>query len=156
MGSRVVLGRRDRWGSAGAAFRSASDLGAAADALKQIVSLSPEPAVGMISVSARNAAVTVDRSCEGQRRAVREWAESAWGDPCGAVSFRWKRFSLKEFDGRQEMGTMPLWFKVGFPVAVLVLFPVVFLYAWIRQGLEVSEIVRSRGEERAGSGYDLR
>jgi hypothetical protein len=59
---------------------------------------------------------------------------------------------LKDFDGRQELGTRPLWFKVGFLVAVLVLFPVVFLYAWIRQGLEDSEIIRSQGEERAGVG----
>lgn len=83
------------------------------------------------------------------RSAVKGWAESAWGDPCGAVSFRWKRFSLKKFEGRQEIGTMPLWCKIGWTLSL----PVLIIYAWIRQGLEEAGATgtKSGGDNGAGT-----
>ncbi len=100
-------------------------------------------------MSVGHASLAAEFACDGRRLAVREWAENSWGEPCGAVSFRWKRFSLKKFEGRQELGTMPLWYKIGWTLSL----PLLIVYAWVRQGLEEAGAVGAKpeGDNDAGT-----
>lgn len=68
------------------------------------------------------------------------------------MSFRWKRFSLKKFEGRQELGTMPLWYRIAWPVYVTLCFPVLFVYGWVRSEMEDAKLIRSRSENGAETG----
>ena len=86
------------------------------------------------------------------RNTVREWAERSWGEPCGAIYFRWARFSLRDFEGRMALGAKPLWFRIGWPLYITLCFPVLFVYGWIRSELQDAELIRARPERGAETG----
>ncbi|MBK0866440.1 MAG: hypothetical protein IJH84_16410 [Saccharopolyspora sp.] len=69
---------------------------------------------------------------EQQRVKIRQWGQGTWAEPCDAIFFHWKRFSLSKFKGRQELGTKPFWFRIVWVLAL----PVLLIYGWIRQGLD--------------------
>ena len=48
----------------------------------------------------------------------------------------WKRFDLAKFNGRTELGTLPLWHRSSWVFLLAFLFPVWFVYGWIRTNLQ--------------------
>lgn len=86
------------------------------------------------------------------RRAVRGKAEKSWGESCEAISFRWTRFSLRQFDGRMEFGTKPLWIRFGWLIYVTLCFPILFVYGWIRSEMEDAKLIRPRSEDGQETG----
>ncbi|QGK71596.1 hypothetical protein GIY23_20580 [Allosaccharopolyspora coralli] len=94
----------------------------------------------MIMSNKRTSAQVLAR--EQQRAALRQWGQGSWADRCEAISFHRQRFDLQEFTGRGEFGTKPLWYRVLWVAQLVVLFPVWFLYGWIRQGLDDAGVTK--------------
>lgn len=95
----------------------------------------------MIADSDKSSAASLQQ--EQQRTLVRQWARGAWAEPCEAIAFRTKRFDLAKFSGRTELGTLPLWYRISWGFLLVILFPVWFVYGWIRQNLDDAGITKS-------------
>lgn len=62
---------------------------------------------------------------------MRHWGEQHFGNTCEAFRFRWKRFHLEHFTGRQEVSTYPLWLKAVWVISL----PALLVYAIIRNAI---------------------
>lgn len=70
---------------------------------------------------------------EQQRATIRQWGRESWPDPCEAILFRWNRFGLSEFSGREELGTLPLWRSISQIFFAILFVPVLYIYYdWLR------------------------
>src|SRR5690606_15936076 len=69
-----------------------------------------------------------------QLRAIaRQWGRAAWAQPCEAIPFRWRRFDLKNFSGRQELGRLPLWYKLCWVFALPFMLVFVLIYGILNE-----------------------
>ncbi|MER2093344.1 MAG: hypothetical protein ABS918_11390 [Saccharopolyspora rectivirgula] len=69
-----------------------------------------------------------------QLRAIaRQWGRAAWAQPCEAIPFRWRKFDLKNFSGRQELGTLPLWYKLCWVFALPFMLVFVLIYGILNE-----------------------
>ncbi|SDP81170.1 hypothetical protein SAMN04487905_109188 [Actinopolyspora xinjiangensis] len=75
------------------------------------------------------------------RDRVRRWGSESWNEYFEVVLFRWKKFKLDDFSGRQELGTVPVWYLIGWILFIVVLFPVLLVYVWVRELLEAIEVI---------------
>lgn len=64
------------------------------------------------------------------------------------ISFRWRQFNLKDFDGRDEFGTLPWWYRIGW----VMLLPALLVYGWIRQGLDDAGVTAKRSTKKDAPG----
>ncbi|SFT62576.1 hypothetical protein SAMN04487904_104414 [Actinopolyspora lacussalsi subsp. righensis] len=75
---------------------------------------------------------------EHERDVVRGRYVDAWSEHCEVIYFRWEKFELSDFNGREEIGTRSIGFKIGF----VVFFPLLVAYAWIREWFEAFGLVK--------------
>ncbi|GAB3556513.1 hypothetical protein J2S53_002972 [Actinopolyspora lacussalsi] len=86
------------------------------------------------------------------RKFIDEWGVNSWGEHCQAIYFKWERFDLENFAGRQEFGTKPAWFSVFAPVAFFVLSPIIVAFGVIREWLEVFGVVKEKPKKEKKTG----